>query len=252
MSAGTHASEEKFKAYVYPFVCFMLFLLLLGGVESWVKWDHPSAVWWQRAPEQWLYPLQTLVCGGLLIFYRREYSWQCSRSALLWGAGAGIVGIAFWLLPLGFYELCGGNVPAWTKYVGVVAREEGFNPSVVFASGGGAWWTAFILRCLRAIVVVAFVEEIFWRGFLMRWAVNREAPFKVPFGTGSILAYGLTTLGFVFIHAPEDYLGAFLYGSLTYVVAVKTRSLTACIVMHAVANAFLCGVAMGWQKYGLW
>lgn len=43
-----------------------------------------------------------------------------------------------------------------------------------------------------------------------------------------------------------------IYGILTYIVAVKTKSLAACIVMHGVANLLMGLYALEYAKYGLW
>lgn len=60
------------------------------------------------------------------------------------------------------------------------------------------------------MVVVALVEELFWRGYLMRLMVNPDHPWKVPFGTHSWKAYWVTTLCFMAVHQPVDYCGAFV------------------------------------------
>jgi hypothetical protein len=53
-------------------------------------------------------------------------------------------------------------------------------------------------------------------------------------------------------HAPVDWAGALVFGSLTYGLCVWSKNLGACVVMHAVAN-FLMGVyVMAYGKYGLW
>jgi membrane protease YdiL (CAAX protease family) len=49
-----------------------------------------------------------------------------------------------------------------------------------------------------------------------------------------------------------DYLGALIFGSLMYWVAVRTKSLLACIVMHGVANLLMGWYALETGKFGLW
>ena len=43
-----------------------------------------------------------------------------------------------------------------------------------------------------------------------------------------------------------------MWGTLVYFVAVWTRSLLACVVMHAVANFLMGWYALAFGKYGLW
>ena len=109
------------------------------------------------------------------------------------------------------------------------------------------------MRFFRAVVVVALVEEIFWRGFLMRFLLNPDRDYwKVPFGKPAWISYIVVTLAFIMVHQPVDYLGALIFGSLMYWVAVRTKSLLACVVMHGVANLLMGWYAIEFGKFGLW
>ncbi|MDB4531304.1 CAAX prenyl protease-related protein [Akkermansiaceae bacterium] len=142
---------------------------------------------------------------------------------------------------MGFFE----------KLTGLAPRREGFDPGVF--ENPVAYWASLILRMVRAVVVVALVEEIFWRGFLMRFLLDMDGDYwKVPFGKPAKISFVVVTLVFVLAHAPIDYAGAIVYGSLTYAVAVYTKSLLACVVMHGVANATMGVYALYYDKLGLW
>ena len=68
-----------------------------------------------------------------------------------------------------------------------------FDPTTIEAA---VWRYGFIgFRVLGAVVVVAFMEEIFWRGFLIRWMDNRDFK-RVPIGTFSWKSFGITVLFF--------------------------------------------------------
>ncbi len=244
--------RDKTYAHVVPFGAFMVLNFLLMIIdESGMKWDHPDASWWQMT-EHWFYPLQTLICGVTLIFFWRHYDIKWDKRVVLGGV-MGAVGIGFWLLPTHLYSVLGyteENV-GWLKYLGLDPRLDGFNTNDM--SNPAAIWLTTIFRFLRAAVIVAFVEEIFWRGFLMRFLLKPDGKYwNVPFGQFSWLSYGVVTGAFVLVHQPVDYAGAVVYGTLTYIVAVKTKSLAACIVMHAVANLLMGLYALGYAKYGLW
>ena len=45
-----------------------------------------------------------------------------------------------------------------------------------------------------------------------------------------------------------DYAGAFVYGSLTYLLCVWSKSLGACVVMHATANLLMGLYIMAYRK----
>lgn len=230
--------SHLYRTCVYPLAIFMGFSILLGMGGECVRWEHPEAAWWQRAPEMVLYPVQTLVCGWWLWHVRREIAWDWNTRACVAGAVLGVVGIGLWLVPY---------VAGWIPNEG-----GGFEPERLFGAGSAATLAEYAMRFARAAVVVPLAEELFWRGFLMRWCVNREFPQCVAIGTHSWLGYVVTTVAFMLIHTPADYAGAFLYGSLTYLLVVKTRRLTPAIVMHAVANAIMGACAIGLDMPQLW
>lgn len=251
--APSHDAALLTRAHVVPFGIFMGFLLLLGLVSPMIQWDHPAAPWWREDPAQWIYPLQTLAALGFLVWYWRHYqfdwSWKWSAIAVVFGA----VGIGFWLLPTHLHGVLGmeGKPEGWLKWLGVAPREDGFDPNLF--EHPAAYWSSLILRFVRAAVVVALVEEIFWRGFVMRLVHDWDGDcWKQPFGRASWPSYLIVTGLFMVAHAPVDWAGAWIYGSLTYLLCIWSKNLGACVVMHFVAN-FLMGVyIMAYGKYGLW
>lgn len=230
--------HSLYRTCVYPLALFMGFSILLGFGGDAVRWEHPEAAWWQQAPEMALYPLQTLVCAWWLWHVRKEMTWDWALKPCLLAIPFGLLGIGLWMIPY---------------FAGWIPDEgNGFMPEKVF--GAGSWLTLaeYAMRFARAAVVVPLVEELFWRGFLMRWCVNRDFPQNVAIGTHSWLGYAVTTLAFMLIHNPADWGGAFLYGSLTYFLVVKTKRITPAIVMHAVANGTMGICAVCFNLPHLW
>lgn len=247
--------EDKTYAHVVPFGIFMVFTMLfqfVGQSDFWL-WEHDDAPWWRQYPEQLFYPLQALVCGAALLFFWKHYDFRWSRKVWM-GAVAGVVGIGFWLLPTTLYDywrMTGEPEGFWGTMSGLAPRTEGFDPGVF--ESGAAFWSSLILRVFRAVVIVALVEEIFWRGFLMRFLLKMDGNYwRVPFGKASWITFLVITGLFVAVHQPIDRPMAFIYGSITYGVAVYTRSLLACVVMHGVANATMAAYIMAYGKFGLW
>jgi uncharacterized protein len=243
------------RAQVLPFVAFMGFTLLLQFFGTFFLWEHPAAPWWRHWPEQWIYPLQTLATLALLVRFRKyyEFSWSWKWSVL--GVLFGAVAIGFWLLPTVMYDRLGltGETTGWQKWLGLSERTKGFNPAEAFGADTPAYWAALAMRFFRAVIVVALVEEIIWRSFMMRFAMDWEGDYwKRPFGQPSWKSYGIVTGLFMAAHAPIDYAGAFIYGSLTYLLCIWSKNLGACVVMHAVANLLMGIFAIAYGKYGLW
>jgi len=258
--------RRRFLAHVVPFVVFMAFV----QITLWMTLDNQYAHWWKRAPEQVMFPLQTLVVGGLLIYFWREYKFTPIRGIGL-ALVLGTLGIVCWLLPEYLYHRLG--VADWgpgprisiplvidTKedgnwqLLGLAERLEGFDPTFIREAGHELlYWGAVFFRFLRMVVIVSLVEEIFWRGFLQRFLVNPDKPFhKTPFGTHTWKAYFLTTIFFTLVHNPVDWFACLIFGSIVYWISIRTKSLAACVAAHAIANLFLGLYTMYFQKWGFW
>lgn len=255
MSTARPATDPEMlgRAHIVPFAVFMGFLLLLQFGAPFVEWKHPAAPWWRQDPAQVVYPLQVVATVVFLIRYWRFYSFDWSWKWSLVGVVFGAVGIGLWLLPTTLYDFWNieGETTGILKWLGVAERTDGFDPGIF--ENPAAYWTSLVMRFIRAAVIVALVEEIFWRGFLMRFVMDWEGDYwKQPFGRAHWKSYLIITGLFMLAHAPVDYAGAFAYGSLTYLLCVWSKNLGACVVMHAVANFLMGWYAMAYGKYGLW
>ena len=238
-------------AHIAPLGLFML----LSGLVSVVGVKNPALPWWRSMPEQWVYPLQTVIVGVLLLLWRKQYRLMPWRNLGL-ASVLGAIGIVAWILPgqLWIYLTDHGvKVADYWKWLGVAPRLEGFDPSFVDHQPL-AYGVVLFFRFARMVLVVPLVEEICWRSFLMRYIVaGEERDFtSVPFGTHTWPAFIVTTLAVVLIHQPVDYLGALVFGSLMYWLAVRSKSLGACVVMHAVANLLLGLYVLKTKQWGFW
>ena len=151
----------KTRAYVAPFAVFMGFTLLWQFGAPFLEWDHPAAAWWRRAPEQWLYPVQAIVCFALVIWWRKAIDWDWKWKPAAWGILFGVLGILCWLAPtMAADRLSGGpdawfGHPSWPWYrylLGIDARPEGFNPGVVFSPDSWSWLAALALRFFLSLI----------------------------------------------------------------------------------------------------
>lgn len=245
MSTST-ARAHPTAAYVAPFAVFLGFL----AVKPLFTVENSQLPWWRSAPEHWLYPLQTFVCGGLLLYYRRAYEfrpWRGLGRATVLGA----LGIVWWFAPAWWYTQHGDGMKE-IPWLGLAARKHGYDPSI-FDPATAIYWEDLLLRFIRLVVVVPLVEEIFWRGFLMRAAIAEGRSFlSVPFGKHHWKAFVLTTVVFMLVHQEEDWLGALGFGTLMYFLCIRTKSLAACVWMHAMANLLLGLYVMKTRQWGFW
>ena len=159
------------------------------------------------------------------------------RASGFWFAlGVAILVFLLWISPQAF--------------LGFSPRAAGFNPEV-WVIGSGAYWATVLFRFLRLVVVVPLVEEIFWRGFLLRYLIDEKFT-EVPFGKFSWLSFSAVTLAFTFAHSSADWPAAALTGILYNVVAYRTRSLSACVLAHAITNLLLGLWIMQTKQWGFW
>jgi uncharacterized protein len=97
---------------------------------------------------------------------------------------------------------------------------------------------SLVLRSFRAIALVPILEELFWRGWLMRWIINPKFQTVAP-GTYQRNSFWLVAILFALEHGPYWDVG-FVAGAIYNGWMVRTKNWNDCILAHAVTNACLC------------
>ena len=107
------------------------------------------------------------------------------------------------------------------------------------------------MRIAGSALVVPVVEELFWRGWLMRWLMQRDWQ-RLPLGAYRAGSFWLVAIMFASEHGPYWDVGL-AAGVIYNWWMVRTRSLGDCILAHAVTNAALgfYVVAAGQWQYWL-
>jgi len=212
------------KALIVPFIAFIaLFALDL------LPWPEKIQA------KYFIYPLQTLACIVLLWRYWRLYHFNGVKKPWF-TIGIGVLVFALWIAPQAFF--------------GFAPRSEGFNPNV-FADSPLLYWSSLAMRFLRLAVVVPLIEELFWRGFLLRYLIGSPVD-KIPFGKFSWFSFLAVSVGFMLEHQTADYLAAFITGALYNWVAYRTKSQGSCVLAHAVTNLLLGVYIMVSGQWGFW
>jgi len=222
-------SREKIVAFVAPMGAFIALLALDVILPS------GGRTFWLQHPEFWVFPLQTVVCAVILWRFWLAYEFGRPRGLAL-GIGVGVLVFALWISPQSF--------------LGFEPRRSGFNPEL-FAAQPALFWFTVTLRFLRLVVIVPLVEEIFWRGFLLRYLIDEKFE-RVPFGSFSWLSFIAVTAAFALSHSPADWPAAILTGALYNWVAYRTKSLSTCVVTHALTNLLLGAWIMYTKQWGFW
>ena len=216
-------------AHILPMVVFLVLLALCQLVTT-----HSHAFVLRHA-EFWVYPVQTLLCGALLLWFRRCYEFHRLKNVTFTVLIALAVFVV-WIAP--------------QQFLNFVPRTTGFDPEIL-GNNPTFYWSAISFRFLRLVVVVPLIEEIFWRRFLLRFVIDEHFE-GIPFGKFTWPSFAIGTVVFTFGHLRADWLAAFVAGALYNVVAYRTRSLASCVLAHAVTNLLLGLWIMQTHQWGFW
>ena len=201
-------------SYVAPFVVFIAMMAIEKAFGL---------------PPAWAYSLRVLATTAtLLAFSRGQLSVRPSSPLLSVLLGAAV--FALWIGP----DVIFG--PAYRHFwlfqnsiTGTAAS------SIPLAMRGSTWFLA--LRTLSCALLVPPVEELFWRGWLMRWLIDSNF-CKIPPGAYRASAFWMVALLFASEHGPYWEVGL-VTGILYNWWMVRTRNIADCIVAHAVTNGLL-------------
>ena len=218
--------QYTFVQYVCPFVLFLLFLALGNSLPIQPSWEGALRV-----------SVMAAVC---LFCFPREISLAPRYWVLSTLVGAAV--FAIWIAP-------DVLIPGYRQSIlfsnSLVGHAQSSVPAALFGSPWVLLW-----RCLRAIVIVPIVEELFWRGWLMRWLIDSNFK-RVPLGTYRPSAFWMTAILFASEHGPYWDVGL-VTGVIYNAWMIRTKSLADCILMHAVTNSVLCAYVIGSHQWQYW
>jgi CAAX prenyl protease-like protein len=212
--------------YVLPFV---LFLVLLGVQHS------------LPLPQSWIFALQIVITAGVLARYsRRVIDFEVSKPL-----GTALIGVAVFALWVAPDLLFPGYRSQWLFNNSITGAAQS-----TLADDARHDVMALALRSARAIAVVPLIEELFWRGWLMRWLINVKFE-RVPLGAWAPLSFWLTAILFASEHGSYWDVGL-VAGVIYNWWMIRTRRLGDLIWAHAITNACLCAYIIVANKWEYW
>lgn len=107
-----------------------------------------------------------------------------------------------------------------------------------------------LLRVLVSVLLVPVVEELFWRGFLMRVLIRHDF-LSVPIGTWARDAFWITAVLFAVEHGVYWDVGL-LAGIAYNLWIIRVRSLADAILAHAVTNGLLAVYVVSLGQWQYW
>ena len=119
------------------------------------------------------------------------------------------------------------------------------------AYGSAAPLAAFLaLRFFDVTVVVALVEELFYRDAALRFVTEPGRPDQVPAGRFSPPAFAVSVGLFAASHA--EWLAALVLGVALCALLWQTRSLFACVAVRGTTNLLLGTYIVAVRDWQLW
>ncbi len=200
----------------------MFAYVALGGLESYLPQvdKQPSAFWYPIA-----YAVRVAIVAALAWWYRE--TWKDLRplpslANLVLAIITGGLVILLWIGLDGHYP----SLP-------FLSQRAAFDPSRLTVSS--RWWFIMV-RMLGLVVLVPLIEELFWRSFLIRWLIDQNFR-RVPIGRVTPVTAVVSAALFATAH--PEWLPALLTGLLWAWLLWQTKSLSACVASHVVANLAL-------------
>ena len=192
--------------FVLPFLVFSVFLVIEGFFP---------------AQHYLLYPAKSLATAAVILFFCRELP-SLRPSGPFSSTLLGLIGVVFWV----------ALDPVLVHRSGI---PTGFNPFLLYPAGLA--WTLFAFRLAGMTLVVPIMEELFWRGFLMRWLIKEDFT-SIPLGTYQPISFLVTTAFFASVHGAQWPL-AVIVGLFYGAWFIFTKKLGDIMLAHGVTNLLL-------------
>ena len=186
------------------------------------------------------YPLRVIIVTGVLLLVAPRISWRPVQP--LASVAFGILVFVIWVGPDVLWPSYRDHWLFQNNWMGMVksSLDPGLQSDVTF----------LIFRCLGTALLVPVIEELFWRGWLMRYII-KPGFTTVPLGTYSALAFWVTALLFASEHGPFWDVGL-LAGMIYNGWMIRTKSLADCMLAHGVTNACLAGYVLTQDQWQYW
>ena len=191
----------------------------------------------------WLYPVRGAITLAVMLVFSRHLirrAWPPSRAL-----ASVAIGVAVFVVWVGPDILWPGYRQHWLFSNSLLGKPASTLPDELRGN------TAFLLtRIFGSVALVPVLEELFWRGWLMRWVISPRFE-ELPLGTYVPLSFWVTAALFGSEHGSYWDVG-FVTGIIYNWWMIRTRSLADCILAHAVTNGCLALYVLGWKQWQYW
>jgi CAAX prenyl protease-like protein len=225
MSEPRRSTSNATLAYVAPFLAFVTSM----AVERLIP-----------LPGQWLYPVRFVIVLALILALSLPHL-KFRPSFPVASIAIGLAVFVLWIAP----DTLFGYRHFWLFENSITGSAQSSLPPHLKKNIG-----FMALRCLSSFALVPILEELFWRGWMMRWLIDKEF-LKIPLGTYSASAFWIVAALFASEHGPYWEVGL-LAGIIYNWWIIRTRNLADCILAHAVTNAALSAYVLYTDQWQYW
>lgn len=221
---------------IAPFILFMAFI----GFEEAARFLVNKGVLTLNLQHlQYLYPVKVVAVSALLIWFRHQYHELKLRQLailpyLVISCLCGLIVFLLWVQMDFFVHPLGTTT-------------QGFNPLLYENRAERIFMIT--MRLAGAVLVVPVMEELFWRSFFIRYLINPNFT-KVPIGQLTWPAFFMTTLLFGLEH--NLFFAGVMAGAAYNLLLYSTRSITHCVLAHALTNLLLGIYVLVTQQWQFW
>lgn len=236
VTSGDHGPGHPFLSCLLPLVVF----LGLGALEP--TGEGGLAGMLGLRPEHYpvVYTLRIVASLVALAVVARDVLPWLGRPSW-WPPLLGAALVVPWIILAGLQREAG--------WAGIGGRAA-FDPFSALADSPDGGWAFLAVRFTGLVLVVPIAEELFLRGFLMRYVVN-ERFWEVPFGTLTTASAVACTAYAVLTHPGEAIAAAGWFGIVSG-IAASTRRPIDCITAHAATNLALGFYVVATGAWWLW
>lgn len=202
-------------------------------------------------PETWQYIFkigaQILICGGLVFYFRKIYFEHFELRVSPLAVVVGFIGVVLWV------GICHPQLEH--RMLGLLPESirpdldrPSFNPFLIKDSS--VLCTFLLVRFAALALLVPVVEELFIRGWLVRWLHDPQWEY-IGYKGLTVSALFTASIYGVATH-PTEAIAAFLWFGLVTWLMVRTDNLWDCVVAHGVTNLLLGIYVIWFAQWHLW
>ncbi len=211
--------------WVLPFVLFLVLTALEGQFTAFYPWFYTAK----------------MVMITAVLLRLRPFLPEAAphKNGLGLAVGLGLVLTVLWVA-IDFVT------PHFPQLLGT---RIGYNPFRELPQAGAR--DLFLLVRFYGLVVVAPIcEELFYRGFLLRFVTDLDDFRRVPIGRFSTTAFAVVVVLMASSH--PEWLSALVFSAALCALLARTRSVFACIVCHGVTNLALGVYVLAAHAWKFW